>query len=42
MDAEVRRIIGEAYEQTRQLLLNNKNKLDTVCIYFLHIYLNYL
>lgn len=28
MDAEVRRIIGEAYERTRQLLLDNKDKLD--------------
>ncbi|XP_012227852.2 mitochondrial inner membrane m-AAA protease component paraplegin [Linepithema humile] len=27
MDAEVRRIIGEAYEQTRQLLSDNKDKL---------------
>ena len=33
MDAEVRRIIGEAYEQTKQLLLDNKDKLDTVCIF---------
>lgn len=32
MDAEVRRIIGEAYERTRQLLLDNKDKLDKVCI----------
>ncbi|KYM94457.1 Paraplegin, partial [Cyphomyrmex costatus] len=30
MDAEVRRIIGEAYERTRQLLLDNKDKLDTL------------
>ncbi|KYN33337.1 Paraplegin, partial [Trachymyrmex septentrionalis] len=30
MDAEVRRIIGEAYEQTKQLLLDNKDKLDTL------------
>ncbi|XP_072755555.1 mitochondrial inner membrane m-AAA protease component paraplegin [Anoplolepis gracilipes] len=28
MDAEVRRIIGEAYERTRRLLLDNKDKLD--------------
>ncbi|KAG5335047.1 SPG7 protein, partial [Acromyrmex charruanus] len=28
MDAEVRRIIGEAYERTKQLLLDNKDKLD--------------
>ncbi|XP_024892769.1 paraplegin [Temnothorax curvispinosus] len=30
MDVEVRRIIGEAYAQTRQLLLDNKDKLDTL------------
>ncbi|XP_020281694.1 paraplegin isoform X2 [Pseudomyrmex gracilis] len=30
MDAEVRRIIGEAYEQTRQLLLKNKDKLTVL------------
>ncbi|XP_018049137.1 PREDICTED: paraplegin [Atta colombica] len=30
MDAEVRRIIGEAYERTKQLLLDNKDKLDTL------------
>ncbi|EGI70404.1 Paraplegin, partial [Acromyrmex echinatior] len=28
MDAEVRRIIGESYERTKQLLLDNKDKLD--------------
>ncbi|XP_011690815.1 PREDICTED: paraplegin [Wasmannia auropunctata] len=30
MDSEVRRIIGEAYERTRKLLLDNKDKLDTL------------
>ncbi|KAL6263464.1 hypothetical protein P5V15_006255 [Pogonomyrmex californicus] len=30
MDAEVRKIIGEAYKRTRQLLLENKDKLDTL------------
>lgn len=32
MDAEVRKMIAEAYEQTRKLLLDNKDKLGVVCI----------
>ncbi|XP_011148234.2 paraplegin isoform X2 [Harpegnathos saltator] len=30
MDIEVRKMIAEAYEQTRKLLLDNKDKLDTL------------
>lgn len=32
MDAEARRIITEAYDRTRQLLSDNKDKLTKVCI----------
>jgi len=34
MDAEVRRIIGNAYDRTRRLLLDNKDKLDKVRIFY--------
>jgi len=40
MDAEVRRIIGEAYERTRRLLLNNKDKLNKVRYIFRHTFEN--
>lgn len=37
MDAEVRRIIGEAYNQTQKLLSDNKDKLDKVRMAFMYI-----
>lgn len=40
MDAEVRRIIVEAYKTTEKLLQDNKDKLITVCM--ITIYMIYL
>lgn len=40
MDAEVRRIIVEAYKTTEKLLQDNKDKLITVCM--ITIYIIYL
>ena len=37
MDAEVRRIIVEAYKTTEKLLQDNKDKLITVCMIITYI-----